>query len=91
MADFPLLPYAGGRLAARPQEGITMDTTGITTWRKSSYSGTGGGACVEVADGIPGLAPVRDSKDPSGPALLFRAPAWQAFVTAVRTGEFDAR
>ncbi|MGW1175638.1 DUF397 domain-containing protein [Kitasatospora sp. NPDC002543] len=61
------------------------------SWRKSSYSGTGGGACVEVADGFAGVMPVRDSKDPSGPALLFRSSAWQAFVTAVRTGEFDVR
>ncbi|MBD0676200.1 DUF397 domain-containing protein [Streptomyces sp. CBMA156] len=67
-----------------------MDPARITTWRKSTYSGSGG-TCIEVADGIPGLMPVRDSKDPSGPALAFPAPAWQAFITAVRTGEFDAR
>ncbi|MEV7601142.1 DUF397 domain-containing protein [Kitasatospora sp. NPDC089797] len=60
------------------------------SWRKSSYSGGGGGNCVEVADNFAGVAPVRDSKDPSGPALLFPTAAWQAFVTAVRTGEFDA-
>ncbi|MEU3567586.1 DUF397 domain-containing protein [Kitasatospora sp. NPDC036755] len=59
-------------------------------WRKSSYSGSGG-TCIEVADGFAGVMPVRDSKDPSGPALLFRSSAWQAFVTAVRTGEFDVR
>ncbi|MFF7454485.1 DUF397 domain-containing protein [Kitasatospora sp. NPDC008115] len=35
--------------------------------------------------------PVRDSKDPDGPALLFPSDAWQSFVTAVRTGEFDRR
>nr|BFD95841.1 hypothetical protein KitaXyl93_72010 [Kitasatospora sp. Xyl93] len=58
-------------------------------WRKSTYSG-GQNGCVEVADGFAGVMPVRDSKDPSGPALLFSSPAWQAFVTAVRTGEFDA-
>ncbi|MFD5434922.1 DUF397 domain-containing protein [Kitasatospora sp. NPDC127067] len=58
-------------------------------WRKSTYSGAQNG-CVEVADGFSGVMPVRDSKDPGGPALLFPAPAWQAFVTAVRTGEFDA-
>lgn len=61
------------------------------SWRKSSYSGGGGGQCIEVADGFAGVTPVRDSKDPSGPALLFPASAWQAFVTAVRIGEFDAR
>lgn len=58
-------------------------------WRKSTYSG-GQNGCVEVADGFSGVMPVRDSKDPNGPALLFPAPAWQAFVSAVRTGEFDA-
>ncbi|WP_234322911.1 DUF397 domain-containing protein [Streptomyces sp. NRRL S-350] len=61
------------------------------TWRKSSYSGGGGGACIEVADGIPGAMPVRDSKDPNGPALIFPSRAWQSFVTAVRTGEFGSR
>jgi hypothetical protein len=30
---------------------------------------------------------VRDSKDPQGPALVFPAEAWNAFVTAVRSGE----
>ncbi|MFF2080201.1 DUF397 domain-containing protein [Kitasatospora sp. NPDC058162] len=59
-------------------------------WRKSTYSG-GGGECIEVADGFAGVMPVRDSKDPHGPALVFPATAWQSFVTAVRTGEFDAR
>ncbi|MER7765728.1 DUF397 domain-containing protein [Kitasatospora sp. NPDC096140] len=59
-------------------------------WRKSSYSGSGG-TCVEVADDYPGVMPVRDSKDPSGPALVFSSAAWRSFVTAVRSGEFDAR
>ncbi|MFI6156508.1 DUF397 domain-containing protein [Kitasatospora sp. NPDC051170] len=56
-------------------------------WRKSSYSAQEG-QCVEVADGFPGLVPVRDSKDPSGPALVFPADAWQSFVTAIRASEF---
>ncbi|WP_435603765.1 DUF397 domain-containing protein [Streptomyces sp. bgisy130] len=54
-------------------------------WRKSSYSNQEGGACVEVADGFPALVPVRDSKAPHGPALLFGAPAWASFVTAVKS------
>ncbi|MFJ6621589.1 DUF397 domain-containing protein [Kitasatospora sp. NPDC091335] len=57
------------------------------TWRKSSYSGDDGGDCIEVAPGFPGLVPVRDSKDPLGPALVFPAAAWESFVTAVRTGD----
>ncbi|MFF3005338.1 DUF397 domain-containing protein [Kitasatospora sp. NPDC057940] len=58
-------------------------------WKKSSYS-SGGGQCIEVAEGFANVTPVRDSKDPHGPALLFSPAAWQAFVTAVRTGELDA-
>ena len=53
-------------------------------WRKSSYSGGEGGNCLEVADGHPTLIPVRDSKTPHGPKLVFRAEAWSVFVTAVK-------
>jgi len=57
-------------------------------WRKSSYSNGDGGECVEVADGHPGVMPVRDSKDPDGPALVFTAAAWTAFTTSIKAGEF---
>jgi hypothetical protein len=67
-----------------------MDLT-HASWRKSSYSGGNGGECIEVAGGLAGVMPVRDSKDPQGPALVFSSSAWQSFVSAVRTGEFDAR
>ncbi|MEV6811756.1 DUF397 domain-containing protein [Micromonospora sp. NPDC051296] len=50
-------------------------------WHKSSRSSTNGGACVEVADNLPGVVGVRDSKDPAGPALTFTPTAWRAFVT----------
>ncbi|MFI2611276.1 DUF397 domain-containing protein, partial [Kitasatospora sp. NPDC018623] len=39
-------------------------------WRKSTYS-NGDGDCIEIADGAPGIVPVRDSKDPHGPSLAF--------------------
>ncbi|MFF7643518.1 DUF397 domain-containing protein [Streptomyces canus] len=52
-------------------------------WRASSYSG-GQGNCVEVADNLPALVPVRDSKRPSGPALAFSPRAWSAFVDHLR-------
>ncbi|MFE2410469.1 DUF397 domain-containing protein [Kitasatospora sp. NPDC059408] len=55
------------------------------SWRKSTYS-NGGGGCVEVDDAHPGR--VRDSKDPDGPALVFRIEAWRSFVSAVQAGEF---
>ncbi|MFF7232786.1 DUF397 domain-containing protein [Streptomyces sioyaensis] len=53
-------------------------------WRKSSRSNGDGGYCVEVANGLPGIVPVRDSKDPHGPAIIFPATAWSSFVTAVK-------
>ncbi|MFI8460495.1 DUF397 domain-containing protein [Kitasatospora sp. NPDC085464] len=59
------------------------------SWVKSSYSNNGGD-CVEVAADFPGLVPVRDSKDPQGPALVFPAEAWASFVAAVRGGEFGS-
>jgi hypothetical protein len=57
-------------------------------WRKSSYSGNGGGDCVEVAS-LPDVVAVRDSKDRNGPALGFAADAWAAFVSGIKLGEFD--
>jgi hypothetical protein len=61
------------------------------TWCKSSYSGSNGGNCVEVADNLPGVAAARDSKDPAGPALAFAPAAWRAFTAAVKSGELDLR
>jgi Domain of unknown function (DUF397) len=59
-------------------------------WVKSSYSGNGGGNCVEwaPAHAPSGVVPVRDSKNPHGPALLFDTTAWGTFVQAVADGEF---
>ncbi|MFD9120006.1 DUF397 domain-containing protein [Streptomyces bottropensis] len=56
------------------------------TWRRSSYSDGAGDECVEVADGFPGLVPVRDSKNPAGGVLVFGAAAWSHFVAATREG-----
>ncbi|MGW7280359.1 DUF397 domain-containing protein [Streptomyces sp. NPDC054844] len=53
-------------------------------WHKSSYSGGSGGNCLEVAMCNPSVAPVRDSKNPHGPRLLFRAGAWAAFVSDLK-------
>jgi hypothetical protein len=62
---------------------------GSVVWKKSSRSnGNGGNNCVEVAFLDDGVA-VRDSKHPSGPALMFTAAEWDAFVGAAKDGEFD--
>jgi hypothetical protein len=67
---------------------VEHDLSGVQ-WHKSSYSGASNGDCVEVADGFSGV-PVRDSKDPQGPALVFRADAWAAFLVDVKAGRFAA-
>lgn len=57
-------------------------------WRKSSYS-QGQTACVEAATGMPdGEVWVRHSRNPDGEILRFSSAEWQAFVAAVRDGEF---
>ncbi|WFE51301.1 DUF397 domain-containing protein [Micromonospora sp. WMMD1155] len=62
-----------------------MELNGLSgaRWRKSSRSSGNGGNCVEVADNLPGVVGVRDSKDPAGPALTFTSTAWRAFVTGL--------
>ena len=60
-------------------------------WVKSTKSGNGGGNGIEWAPAVAastGIVPVRDSKDPLGPALVFPATAFAAFVGAVKAGEF---
>jgi hypothetical protein len=69
---------------------MRMRADTIQGWFKSSYCGTGGGGCVEVAVVDGGVA-VRDGKDPSGPALQFTAAEWQAFLTGAQAGDFDLR
>ncbi|MFD3734450.1 DUF397 domain-containing protein [Streptomyces sp. NPDC058632] len=65
------------------------DLTAVS-WRKSSYSNQDGGACVEVSDDFAAVVPVRDSKVPHGPVLVFRAGGWASFVSALRSGRLRA-
>jgi uncharacterized protein DUF397 len=53
-------------------------------WIKSSFSAGGNNNCVEVARLSGGETAVRDSKAPSGPALVVAAPAWRAFLADAR-------
>ena len=57
-----------------------MDLSGAI-WRKSTRSSGNQGDCVEVADNLPGVVGVRDSKDPTGPVLTFSRDTWRAFIT----------
>ncbi|TDC31804.1 DUF397 domain-containing protein [Micromonospora sp. KC213] len=54
-------------------------------WHKSTRSGSNGGSCVEVADNLPGVVLVRDTKDREGGMLQFAPEAWQSFVTFAKT------
>ena len=53
-----------------------------SNWRKSSYSGDNGGACVEVASADVVL--VRDTTDRTGPHVSFSADAWRTFISAFK-------
>lgn len=57
-------------------------------WFKSSYSGDNN-TCVETAI-VPGIVPVRDSKDPEGPALTFSPDSWSEFVTLVKGSDLPS-
>ncbi|MGV9311753.1 DUF397 domain-containing protein [Streptomyces sp. NPDC003691] len=69
---------------------VSDDLLSSAAWFKSSYSNQDGGACVEIAANLPALVPVRDSKTPDGPVLVFPAADWSAFVTAVRKGSLPS-
>ncbi|BDT93506.1 transcriptional regulator [Nocardia sputorum] len=65
---------------------MTVDLSGAR-WFKSSRS-SGGKECVEVAFLDGGQVGVRDSKNPTGPALVFTPGDWDAFTGGVNGGEF---
>ncbi|GAA1883924.1 DUF397 domain-containing protein [Streptantibioticus ferralitis] len=68
----------------------TPDLSGAE-WIKSTYSNGGGGECIEWSPKTAlasGTVPIRDSKDPHGPALRFSPDAWASFISAVNAGEF---
>ncbi|MEU1485668.1 DUF397 domain-containing protein [Streptomyces sp. NPDC005752] len=67
----------------------SLDLNAVT-WRKSSYSNSDGGECVEVSDDFASVVPVRDSKNPHAPALTFAADGWSSFVSAVKEGAMGA-
>ncbi|ELP65098.1 DUF397 domain-containing protein [Streptomyces turgidiscabies] len=65
-------------------------TTDSPQWFTSSYS-SNGGQCIEVAANLVAshrIAPVRDSKNPTGPVLSFPADTFSSFVAGIKAGEF---
>lgn len=68
-------------------KGFRLDLS-RAAWQKSSRSGPSCDNCVEVAFVDQAIA-VRDSKNPTGPVLIFTADEWDAFVGGAKDGEFD--
>jgi hypothetical protein len=61
----------------------------VTTWHKSSRSGTSGQSnCVEVAR-LSGNIGVRDSKHPNGPSLTLTATSFRRLATDIKRGTHD--
>ena len=63
-------------------EGARSGRSDDWIWVRSSYSGSSGDNCVEVAQ-AEGVVAVRDSKDPDGSVLVFPAASWAAFLGEV--------
>lgn len=64
-----------------------MDLTGAQ-WRKSRYSGSNGGNCVEIATNLPGIVAVRDTKHPDDAVLVFTPDQWAVFVRRTKDEHF---
>lgn len=64
-----------------------MNADSAQQWVKSSYSGNGGGNCVEWAPSVAatGVVPVRDSKDTSLAPLAVSTSAWETFVDHLKS------
>jgi hypothetical protein len=59
-----------------------MESTG---WRKSSYSGSNTGNCVELGQ-VPGAVLVRDTTDRGGFTMTVAPAAWRSFTSSLKTG-----
>jgi hypothetical protein len=78
-------------MMSRIRNGMRASELRDVRWVKSSRSGPTGGNCVEAAFLPDGAVAVRNSRDPDGPALVFTAAEWDAFIGGAADGEFGRR
>ena len=64
-----------------------MEGNTALSWHKSSYSGSNGGQCIEVA--ASGRVLVRDSKNPNGVRLAFSVQVWRQFAARIKDSNAD--
>jgi hypothetical protein len=61
-----------------------MEVQVAPRWRKSTYSGNGGGDCVEAGVADVGSVLVRDTRDRGGRTIAFTADAWVSFTATLK-------
>ena len=72
----------------QPHSGMPADRLTMARWRKSTASNPSG-SCVEIAELPGGKVAVRNSRDKSGPALIYPRAELAAFLRGIKNGEFD--